>query len=252
MIDVWLYPLLFAVALAAGFVDAVAGGGGLLTLPVLLNLGIDPRLALGTNKLQGTFGSASASWHFLAVSTVRWADCVRGFWITLVAAVAGAGAVQFLDRAWLARLLPVLLIGVIAVVLLKPNLGARSHPPRMPQIWFDLAAGLVLGFYDGFFGPGTGTFWALACVWAMGLNLTQATGRTKVMNFASNLGALGLFAVSGQIDWGAGLVMGVGQLLGAQLGARMVIQRGFRFIRPIFLVVVFAITARLIYQHWRT
>jgi uncharacterized membrane protein YfcA len=169
-----------------------------------------------------------------------------------MAAVVGAGAVQFMDRHWLARLLPVLLIGVVVVVLLKPNLGALTRPPRMPQLWFDTTAGLVLGFYDGFFGPGTGTFWALACVWGLGLNLTQATGRTKVMNLASNLGALGLFAVSGQIDWGVGLIMGVGQLLGAQLGARMVIQRGVRFIRPVFLVVVIAITARLIYLHWRS
>jgi len=250
VIELWHLPVLFAVAVMAGFVDAVAGGGGLITLPVLLNLGIHPLLALGTNKLQGTFGSASATWHYAAAGTVLLRDCLRGFIITLLAAVVGALSVQFLERALLQKFIPVLLVLVAGFLLARPSLGEQDHPARFPRVWFDVGAGLLLGFYDGFFGPGTGTFWALAFVFGLGFNLTRATGYTKVMNLASNLGALLVFACAGQVLWLAGCVMGLGQLLGARIGARMVVARGFRFIRPVFIIVVVAITARLIYVGW--
>jgi len=250
MIELWHLPLLFLTGLAAGFVDAIAGGGGMISLPVLLNLGLDPRLALGTNKWQSTFGSASATWHYARAGTMSLADCRRGFLITLLAAVGGAYAVQFLDRAFLQKAIPVLLAGVAVVLFLRPKLGAQDHPPRLPRPAFDWVAGLLLGFYDGVFGPGAGTFWALAVVFGLGFNLTRATGHTKAMNCASNLGALLLFALAGQVLWLAGAVMGVGQVLGARLGARLVVARGTRFIRPVFIAVVLALTAKLIYETW--
>lgn len=250
MIELWHLPLLFLTGLAAGFVDSIAGGGGLISLPVLLNLGLDPRLALGTNKLQGTFGSASATWHFARAGTMSLANCRRGFLITLVAAVGGAYAVQFLDRAFLQKAIPVLLAGVAVLLFVRPSLGERDHPARLSRPTFDWLAGLLLGFYDGVFGPGTGTFWALAVVFGLGFNFTRATGHTKAMNFASNLGALLLFALAGQVLWLAGSVMGVGQLLGARIGARMVLARGTRFIRPVFIAVVLALTGKLIYEAW--
>lgn len=250
MIELWHLPLLFLAALAAGFVDAIAGGGGLITLPVLLSCGIDPRVALGTNKLQGSFGSASATWHYAKAGTMPLKDCLRGFIITFLASVAGALAVQLLDRALLQKVIPVLLALVAVFMLIRPNLGAQDHAPRLPRVAFDFGAGMLLGFYDGFFGPGAGTFWAMAFVFGMGFNLMRATGYTKAMNFASNLGALLLFAVAGQVLWLVGIVMGLGQLVGARLGARMAVARGTRFIRPVFISVVLAITARLIYDAW--
>jgi uncharacterized protein len=246
----WQLPLLFGAGLAAGFVDSIAGGGGLITVPVLMNLGFGPQYALGTNKLQATFGSGSATWHYAAAGTVRLRDCARGFALSLAGAAAGAWAVQQLDPSFLKRIIPILLIAVGIYSILKPQLGAEDARPRMGRGWFEVLFGLGIGFYDGFFGPGTGTFWAMACVLMLGFNLTHATGYTKVMNFASNLSSLAVFLASGKVYFIAGFVMGLGQLLGARLGARMVIARGTKFIRPIFLTVVFALTLKLLAEAW--
>lgn len=250
MLAAWHLLLLFATGLVAGFVDSIAGGGGLITLPVLLNLGIDPRFALGTNKLQASFGSGSATMHFARAGTVPLRDCRRGFVITFIGAALGTLLVQQLPRDFLAHAIPVLLAVVAVYFLLKPDLGAADAPPRLARGWFDAGFGLLLGFYDGFFGPGTGTFWAMAFVLGLGFNLTRATGYTKVMNFASNLSSLLFFLLGRNVLFGPGLAMGVGQLLGARLGARLVITKGVKFIRPIFISMVLAITAKLLYDNY--
>ena len=129
-------------------------------------------------------------------------------------------------------------------------LGERDIHPRMKSAVFYVVFGLGLGFYDGFLGPGTGTFWTMAFMLGLGYNLTKATGYTKVMNAASNLTSLTVFLWKGQMYYPAGLVMGVGQLLGARIGSKMVVRRGTRFVRPIFLTMVFAIILYLIYKNW--
>src|SRR5215831_4124787 len=235
MFSPWQLPLLFGTGLVAGFVDSIAGGGGLITIPVLLNFGLEPQLALGTNKLQASFGSGSASWHYAQARTVSLKDCQRGFVITLLGGAAGALVVQRVDPSFLKRAIPVLLIVVAAYALLKPSLGSEDLHPRMTRPWFDLLFGLLIGFYDGFFGPGTGTFWTMAYMVCLGFNMTKATGSTKVMNFASNFSSLIFFLVGRNVDFIAGLVMGIGQLLGAKVGATMVVRRGVKFIRPIFI-----------------
>ena len=214
----WQLPLLFATGLTAGFVDSIAGGGGLITLPVLLNFGLSPQLALGTNKLQSTFGSGSAAGHYAAAKTVSLRDCARGFLFTLVGAAAGAVAVQQVDPSFLRRAIPILLILVAVYVLWKPRLGAEDLHPRMRRAWFDVVFGLSLGFYDGFFGPGTGTFWAMAYMLGLGFNMTRATGYTKVMNFASNLSSLVFFLAGRKVQLEMGLTMAIGQFLGAGSG----------------------------------
>lgn len=244
----WQFPLLFATGLAAGFVDSIAGGGGLITLPVLLSFGLQPQQALGTNKLQATFGSGSAAAHYAAAKTVSLKDCSRGFLYTLIGAALGAIAVQQVNASFLRRAIPVLLILVAGYVVLKPRLGIEEFHPRIARGWFDLIFGLVLGFYDGFFGPGTGTFWAMAYMVGLGFNMTRATGCTKVMNFASNLSSLGFFILGRKASFAMGLTMGMGQLLGARIGSRMVIVRGTRFIRPVFLAVVIALALKLLYD----
>ncbi len=248
MVQPWQLPLLFGTGLVAGFVDSIAGGGGLITLPVLLNLGLDPKLALGTNKLQATFGSGSAAWHYARAGTVSLSECKPGFVVTFIGAALGTWLVQRLPRDFLMHSIPVLLAVVAVYFLLKPNLGDASAPPRLSRTGFAVGFGLLLGFYDGFFGPGTGTFWAMAFVLGLGFNLVKATGHTKVMNFASNLSSLLFFLWGGNVLLAAGLTMGLGQLLGARIGSRTVVAKGAKFIRPIFIAMVLALTAKLLYD----
>jgi uncharacterized membrane protein YfcA len=244
----WQLPLLFATGLAAGFVDSIAGGGGLITVPVLLSVGFGPKEALGTNKLQSTFGSGSAAAHYALAKTVSLRDCIGGFFYTLAGAALGAITVQQLDPSFLRKTIPLFLFAVGLYVLFKPKLGTEDVHPRMSRGIFDLTFGLGIGFYDGFFGPGTGTFWAMAYVVVLGFNLTRATGYTKVMNFASNLGSLVFFLIGGKVAFVTGLIMGIGQLLGARIGSRMVISGGTKFIRPVFPGVVFILTLKLLYD----
>lgn len=248
MLDLWQLPLLFATGLVAGFVDAIAGGGGMITVPVLMNCGLPPQLALGTNKLQACFGSGSATWHYARAGLVNWAECRRGVILTFLGAALGTLAVQQLDPAFLKRFIPALLLAVALYFYFRPALGNTEASPRLRRDAFDVLFGLGLGFYDGFFGPGVGTFWAMAFVLALGFNLTKATAQTKAMNFASNAASLLFFLAAGQVHFGAGLTMGAGQLLGARLGAGTVIRRGTWFIRPVFLTVVVALTLKLIWD----
>lgn len=248
MLESWHYPLLFITGLAAGFVDSIAGGGGLITIPVLLSSGLDPRLALGTNKLQATFGSGSAAYHYVTAGTVPLKDCLRCFLLTSTGAAAGAVAVQQLDPGFLRKGIPILLLAVAIYFLVKPTVGHQDQHPRWGRIPFECVFGLGLGFYDGFFGPGTGTFWTMAFVLVLGFNLTRATGYTKVMNFGSNISSLAFFLLGGQVAFTAGIVMGLGQFLGARVGAQLVISKGTSLIRPIFIAVVLAITLRLVYD----
>ncbi|MCO5051994.1 MAG: TSUP family transporter [Verrucomicrobiae bacterium] len=244
----WQLPLLFGVGLVSGFVDAIAGGGGLITLPTLLALGCEPQVALGTNKLQATFGAASATWHYAKAGTVNVWDCWRGGLITFGSAIVGSLAVQQIGADLLKAIIPLLLLAVAVYSLRNLNLGAREIPARLPRPYFDLIFGLLLGGYDGFFGPGTGTFWTVAFVLVMGFNLARATAYTKAMNLTSNVGSMLIFLWAGKVNYLAGGCMGLGQLIGARIGSRMVVQRGAKFIRPIFITVVLGLTIKLLYD----
>jgi hypothetical protein len=246
----WILPLLFITGLCAGFVDSIAGGGGLITLPVLLNVGISPEFALGTNKLQATFGSGSAAWHFAKAGLVDAKEYRIGVVFTALGAFLGTLAVQQIDPAILKRLIPFLLMGIALWSLLQPKLGIAEGRRRMSLKVFHVCFGLAIGFYDGFLGPGTGTFWAMAYMIGAGFNLLRATAHTKVMNFASNVVSLALFLRTGHVLFGAGLAMGIGQMLGARLGSRIVIKNGARFIRPVFITAALALTCKLLYDNF--
>ena len=249
----WFYPVLFVTGLLAGFVDSIAGGGGLITVPVLLSTGMLPQDALGTNKLQATFGSGSAAFHFTHAGLVRLNDCVVGIIFTTIGAAGGTLLVvnERVARPELLKLIiPWLLIALAIYLLLRPSLGSVQRKERMTSNVFHLTFGLLIGFYDGFFGPGTGTFWAMAYVMLLGYELTQATAHTKVMNFTSNIASLAVFVVAGHVLLLPGIVMGAGQMLGARLGSRTVIKRGANFIRPIFLAIVIAIASKLLWDYF--
>lgn len=222
----------------------------MITLPVLLGVGLPPAEALATNKLQSTFGSASAAWAYRRASLVSWGEAWPGLLATAVGAVLGVVAVTWLEPGLLRRVIPFLLIAAAVAVWKRPALGSTPAPARWGRVPFLMGFGMVLGFYDGFFGPGTGTFWTLAFVLLLGFELLRATAWTKWMNVTSNLVALGAFMMAARIDWVAGVCMGVGQGFGARLGARVAMRGGSTLIRPIFLGVVVVAAATLFWDGW--
>jgi hypothetical protein len=242
----WMYPVLFAAGLLAGWIDAIAGGGGLVTLPVLLSIGVPPQMVLGTNKFQASFGSFTAARHYIGEGVVHLRDAWEGVLFTLLGSALGTLAVQQIDPGVLNVVIPFLLLAIAVFMFLTPDLGKIQTHPRMPRMAFYGIMGSALGFYDGFFGPGVGTFWAMAFVMGLGFTLTRATGYTKVMNFTSNIVSLVVFAIGGHILWLPGAVMAVGQIAGARIGSGMVVKKGVRFIRPVFIIMVILTTLKLL------
>jgi uncharacterized protein len=239
---------LFGAGLFAGFVDAMAGGGGLITVPALLSAGLSPQVALGTNKMQAACGTGLAVFRFARAGLLRWREVRFAVPVTLAAAVLGTLAVASLNPDFLRSMIPWMLLAVGLYTLASPRLGSERQPQRMRPGPFFFIFGSLLGFYDGFFGPGTGSFWTLALVLWLGLDLRQATAQTKALNLASNVGSLAVFLSAGQVRLDVGGVMIAGQLLGAWLGSHLIITRGVRFIRLVFLTAVFALTLKLLWK----
>jgi uncharacterized protein len=238
--------LTFLTGLAAGWVDSIAGGGGMLSIPVLLWMGVPPPMVLGTNKFQASFGSFTASYHYVRKDVVSLRDALPGILWTLVGSAAGAWAVQQLDPTLLGVLIPILLLAIALYMLVVPTLGNEEREGKVRRGVFYAVAGLFLGFYDGFFGPGVGSFWAIVFVSLMGFSLTRATGYTKVMNFTSNIVSLVVFALGGHVLYTAGFSMAAGQIVGARLGSGMVVTKGARLIRPIFIAMVLVVAVKLL------
>ena len=242
--------LLVLAAFVAGFVDAIAGGGGLIGIPVLLLAGASPLQALATNKLQGSFGSGAAALIYARAGQVRIGRQRRPAALALVFGAVGALAARSVPVEALRIAMPVALIAVAGFFALKPGLGDQRSPPRMRPLVFEATLVPLIAFYDGIFGPGTGSFLMLALVMLAGQGLLQATAQTKVLNFASNLGALAVLAMSGQVWWATGIAMGLAQMAGAWLGARMALRKGARLIKPLIVSMSCTMALRLLWQVW--
>lgn len=242
--------LLFATGAAAGFVDSIAGGGGLVALPVLLSCGVPPQVALGTNKLQGSFGTCSAAITFIRGGMVDLKRAVTGILATFTGAATGAWTIQHMQAGFLNKLIPLLLICVFFYTIFSPGVGDQDHEPKVSEPAAFLLLGLALGFYDGFFGPGTGSFWTTGLILLLGFNMTRAAGYTRVMNFTSNIVALSVFIAMGNVIWSVGLIMAGGQIIGARLGSGLAMKNGAKLIRPLFATVVFITTCRLIWMNY--
>ncbi|WP_413586944.1 TSUP family transporter [Bdellovibrio sp. HCB274] len=239
------YIILFAVGLIAGVIDSIAGGGGLLTVPALLSAGLPPALALGTNKLQSTFGSFSASYYHFRRKTFDPRKIKALILFTFLGSALGTFLVQNIDSSFLNRVIPFMLIGFAVYFSLSPRLGDVDQHQRMPYMAFAISLGSVIGFYDGFFGPGTGSFWALAFVGLMGFNLSKATAHSKALNFVSNITSLAVFLAGGKIIWSVGLLMGAGQFIGGHIGSHLVIKKGTRLIKPLLIAISLIMSIKL-------
>jgi len=235
-----------AVGLVAGFVDSIAGGGGLLTVPALLLAGLDPVSALATNKLQSSFGSGSAVFAFARARLIDFRAARAMMAFTFGGASLGALAVKIAPVTLLSALLPLLLIVMGFYFALSPKLSDADARARTTPLVFAMTVGAGVGFYDGIFGPGTGSFFMLGFVLLLGYGVVRATAHTKLLNFTSNLAALLLFLIAGKVVWGVGLVMGAGQFAGAQAGSRLAMARGAKVIRPLLGLVCLAMAIRLL------
>jgi hypothetical protein len=246
-LEFYHYAVLFLAALLGGFVDAIAGGGGIVTIPALMTVGLPAPLALGTNKLQACFGSLTATCRYANHGLMDLREMRAIIACTAVGAALGTATVQLLSTDLLRHIIVILLVVLFFYACFARDFGSEHKPHRMPHLLFAVLFGLGIGFYDGFFGPGTGTLWAVAFVVIAGMDLRKATGHTKAVNFTSNIVSLAVFLAAGQVAVSIGLVMAVGQTLGAVGGSHMVLSRGTRFIRVFFLVVVAITLARLVY-----
>ena len=240
--------LLFAVAVVAGLVDAVAGGGGLLTLPALLLAQVPPVNALATNKLQSSFGSFTAAMSMRRRGLHGNVPMTVPFGCAFVGSVVGATGVQFVDASALMFIVPVVLLVIGVYFLVMPR---QSETDRKPRVGTGLYHALVvpgIGFYDGAFGPGTGSFFTAAGVAMRGQRLVPATAQARMLNFATNIASLVAFAIGGKLVLLVGGVMAVGQIGGAYLGAVAVARGGARLIRPLVVVMCAAMLVQYLWK----
>jgi uncharacterized membrane protein YfcA len=243
-----IFLLLVCAALIAGFVDAIAGGGGLITVPALALAGLDPVAAVATNKVQSSFGSGSA---MIAFARAGYLD--RSAWPIPVACIvggtAGAALLVHVPRGAVEIALPFVLIAVALYFALSPAISDADAEPRMRRTAFICAVLPVIAAYDGVFGPGAGSFYTLAFITLFGYGVSRATAHTKLANFASNIAGLATLAFSGHIYWTVGLAMGVAALTGATIGAHTTMRIGARIVRPMVITVCIALAIKLASQH---
>jgi hypothetical protein len=237
--------LLALVGFAAGFVDAIAGGGGLVTLPALALAGLDPVAAVATNKLGGVFGSGSATLAFTRAGKIDLATMSGSALAALVGGAAGALALPYAPRQALSAALPFVLIAVALIFALAPEMGPKRGRARLGPRATALTLAPAIGFYDGVFGPGAGSFYMVGFFALAGFGLIGAIAAARVANFGSNAGSLAVYALGGHIALAPGLAMGLGAFLGARLGAHSALRAGARLARPLIVVVSCAMALRL-------
>jgi uncharacterized membrane protein YfcA len=241
---------LFAVAILAGFIDSIAGGGGLLTIPALLWAGLPPAAALGTNKLQACGGSFFASWYFIRKGMVDLSKIKLSLACAFVGASLGTILVQMIDASILETLLPFLILAIGGYFLFSKKISEDDKQQLITPSVFAFTAALSVGFYDGFFGPGTGSFFALAFVSLAGFGLAKATAHAKLLNFSTNIASLIFFAIGGQVVLVLGLIMLVGQAIGATLGSRLVVTKGVKIIKPLVVLMSLAMSLKLLWGQY--
>jgi uncharacterized protein len=240
--------LLALAAFVAGFIDAIAGGGGLITVPAVLLAGAAPIEALGTNKLQSVFGSGAATLAYARGGHVDLTKQLPMGAMSFGGALLGAFCATLVPQDMFRAILPLVLVAIAFYFAFKPAISDADSAARLSPLVFTLTLVPLIGFYDGIFGPGTGSFFMLAFVALGGFGILRATAHTKFLNFASNLGALLFFGLYGAILWKTGLAMGIGQFLGARLGAHYAMKNGARLIKPLLVLVCIALAARLFWQ----
>lgn len=239
---------MFLVGLLAGWVDTLAGGGGLITLPALLLAGVPPLAALATNKAQGFVGTMTATLMLALKGHLRIVRLLPLVCAAAIGSMLGTWLIQRVDTSWLHWGIPFLLIAVAGYFLASPQVGKQETTARQSERTYGLTAVPLIGFYDGAIGPGAGSFFAASGVLLRGQTLLQATIRAKLFNFTTNICSMALFAAAGQIVWIVAMAMMAGQLCGAMLASRTMLNGGERLIRPLVIVMCVLMSCSQVYK----
>ncbi len=243
-----LLLLMFFVALLAGWVDTLAGGGGLLTLPALMLAGLPPVAALATNKAQGFVGALTATLVLIFKGQLQ----IRRLWPLMLSAafgsILGTLLIQRVDTSWLHWGIPFLLLAVAEYFIASPQVGKHQTQARQSETAYGLTALPLIGFYDGAIGPGAGSFLAVSGVILRGQTLLQATIRAKLFNFTTNVFSMAVFAASGQVAWTIALAMMLGQFCGATLAGHTMLNGGEKLIRPLVITMCVLMSCSQMYK----
>ncbi len=245
-----ILALLFVTSLSAGIVDAIAGGGGLICLPMLLSVGLPPHIALGTNKAQGSIGAFTAAYNYYKAGLLNISILYKGLLLGIIGTILGAMIAQIISNQILEKVIPFFLMGIILYLILFPQLGINDQKTSWNEKYFYALFGLSLGFYDGFLGPATGSFWIFSLTYFLGYNFQKASAYTKVFNFKSNIIAAICFGLGANINYKIAICMGLGQFLGAKIGSRLAIAQGVKIIKPVFMGVVSITIIFLLYKNY--
>lgn len=248
--DLTLILIIIVFGFLAAFIDAVVGGGGLISTPALLAIGLPPATALGTNKLASSFGSLTSAIKFIRSGKVDLKIVGKLFPFVFLAAVGGASLASFLPASVLKPLVIIILTIVMIYTLVRKDWGSIGTYQKLSTkkaILFTSVL-LLIGFYDGFLGGGTGSF-MLFTLLIVGFDFLSAAGNAKVLNFASNIGALLLFMLLGKVDYGIGLIMAFSMIVGSYAGAQFALRQGVGYVRVLFVIVTSALILKNIYDY---
>ena len=239
------YIILFIAAFLASLIDSIAGGGGLLTTPAMLLVGISPLNTLATNKFQSCFGTFTSTYNYYKNGLLTEPKRYLFFFLSFAGSMVGTVLVSRISNEVLESIIPILLISAAVFFILNRGPSTLNKSSSLVFI-FNLIV-ILIGFYDGFFGPGTGSFFVLAFVIIKGISIMEATAITKLLNFASNFAAFIIFAIKGYVIWELGLIMAVAQIGGANLGSRFAISNGEKVVRPVLVVVSILLSIRILF-----
>ena len=244
----WLILVMFLVALLAGWVDTLAGGGGLLTLPALMLAGLPPVSALATNKAQGFVGTMTATIVLALKGQLKIIELLPLVLSAAFGSMLGTLLIQRVDTSWLHWGIPFLLVAVAGYFLVSPQVGKTETFARQSERAYGLSAVPLIGFYDGAIGPGAGSFFAASGVMLRGQTLLQATIRAKLFNFTTNITSMALFAAAGKVSWLIALAMMLGQFCGATLASHTMLNGGEKLIRPLVITMCVLMSCSQLYK----
>lgn len=256
MFLLWLthmdFAILFTGAFLAGLIDAVVGGGGLILIPTLFTVypNVTPATLFGTNKVASVMGTTAAAISYAKSVRIQWSTAVPAAIAAFIFSFMGAYTITHIPTELVRKALPLILIALVLYTLRKKDLGQHHNPllSGSKEKWIAALVGGGIGFYDGLFGPGTGSFLVFLFVRVFGFDFLRASAVSKVVNIATNVAALSWFGYSGHILWIVGISMAVFNVAGSIIGSRLALKHGSGFVRKLFIVVVSALIVKTSYD----